>query len=258
MSVFKLEEISFAEVEKLDREKTIVVMTLGSMEQHGPHLPIGMDIHIASDIAKVVADRKKDEIDLLILPSIPIGQSPEHMDFPGTLTFTAETFIRMIKEIAASISRHGFKKLLIVNGHGGNIAAIGAAAFDIRDQYKIKVFMFNVWSLVVDLATKLTNREASNRTDAHGGEIETSLIMYLYPNQINMDLAIDEKNEQLADSETIGMAGPIQINWNSIDDIAPSGISGIPSFGTPEKGKVIFDALCDIATKGIDEINLKW
>lgn len=258
MAVYRLEDISFAEVEKLDREKTIVIMTLGSMEQHGPHLPIGMDIHVAVDIANTVAERMKDDVDFLMLPAIPVGQSPEHMDFPGTLTFTAETFVRMIKEIAGSVSRHGFKKLLVVNGHGGNIDAIGAAAFDIRDQYKLKVFMFNVWGLIVDLATKVIDRQASNRTDAHGGEIETSLIMYLYPDQLKMELAVDEKNEQLAGSEVIGMAGPIQINWNSMEDIAKSGISGIPSYGTEEKGKIIFDALCDLVSKGITEIDQKW
>lgn len=258
MAVYYLENISFKQIDLLDREKTIVLFPIGSMEQHGPHLPNGMDTHIAVDLMKDAAEKLAGELDFLLLPAMPVGQSPEHMDFPGTLTLSAETLISVIKEIAASVSRHGFKKMMILNGHGGNIAAIGAAAFDIRDAYGLKVFMFNVWGLIVDMATKLTDRQASNRTDAHGGEIETSLVMYLYPEKLKKEWAVDEKNERLASSEIIGMGGPIQINWNSKDDIAPSGISGIPSYGTAEKGKILFTALSDLIVSGLREIHMKW
>lgn len=258
MTVYQLENLSFKQIDALDRQRTIVILPCGSMEQHGPHLPNGMDTHLAVAISEKAAEHVKDTVDCLILPAIPVGQSPEHMDYPGTLSFTAETYIRILKEISGSIARHGFKKMYIVNGHGGNISAIGAAAFDIRDQYKIRIFMFNVWAVVTDLALKLIRREAPHKTDAHGGEIETSLVMYTHPEQVHIEWAVDEDNPLLAQGEWINLGGPIGFNWNSVEDIAPSGISGKASFATPEKGKILFEALVDIATKGLLEIDRNW
>lgn len=258
MTVYKLENLSFKQIDALDRQKTIVILPCGSMEQHGPHLPNGMDTHLAVAISEKAAENVKDTVDCLILPAIPVGQSPEHIDYPGTLSFTAETFIRILKEISGSIARHGFTKMYIVNGHGGNISAIGAAAFDIRDQYKIRIFMFNVWAVVTDLAAKLTQREAPHKTDAHGGEIETSLVMYTHPEQVHMEWAVDEDNPLLARGELINLGGPIGFNWNSVEDVALSGISGKASFGSAEKGKILIEALVDMATKGLLEIDRNW
>ncbi len=258
MAIYRLENISFADVDKLDRENTIVILPCGSMEQHGPHLPNGMDTQVAVKVIEAAMKNVEKDVDCLYIPPIPIGQSPEHMDFPGTITFTAETYIRMLKEISCSVARHGFKKMYIVNGHGGNISAIGAAAFDIRDSCKLQIYMFNVWAVIVGLANQHANREASNKTDAHGGEIETSLMLHLTPENVKMDRAIDEKNEKLAAGEYVQLGGPISFNWNSLEDIAPSGISGVASLGTAEKGAAIFDALVDLCTKGLFEIATKW
>lgn len=258
MAVYKLEELSFKQVDDLDREKTIVILPVGSMEQHGPHLPNGMDTLSAVEISWQAAQRAGESVDCLVLPPIPYGQSPEHMDYPGTITFSAETYIRMLKEICGSLARHGFKKICIVNGHGGNISAIGAAAFDIRDQYGAILFMFNVWGVIVGLAHSTDSRQASDQTDAHGGEIETSLVMHLRPDQVHMQWAVDEQNPVLARGELIGLGGPVGFNWNSLQDIAPSGISGVASLGTPEKGAAIFEALVDLAARTLQEIDRNW
>lgn len=258
MSIYKLENISFSDVDGLNREKTIVVLPCGSMEQHGPHLPNGMDTQLANWVTEKAMKNVEKEVDCLYITPIPIGQSPEHMDFPGTITFTAETYIRMLKEIASSVARHGFKKMYIINGHGGNIAAISSAAFDIKDAYKLQIYMFNIWAVIVGLAHQHTNREAPDKTDAHGGEIETALMLYLSPENVHMDRAIDEKNPRLAAGDLVQMGGPISFNWNSMEDIAPSGISGIASLGTAEKGEAIFNALVDLCTKGLREIATIW
>lgn len=258
MAIYQLENLSFKQIDALDREKTIVILPCGSMEQHGPHLPNGMDTHIAVEIVERATKNVADTLDCLVLPAIPVGQSPEHMDYPGTLTFSAETYIRMLKEICGSVARHGFKKMYIVNGHGGNISAISAAAFDIRDQYKIRIFMFNVWAVVIDMAARVTRREAPHKVDAHGGEIETSLVLYTHPEQVHLEWAVDEENPLLAQGELINLGGPIGFNWNSLEDIAPSGISGKASYGSAEKGEAILNALVDMATQGLLEIQRNW
>jgi len=258
MPACKLENLSFKQVDELDREKTVIILPCGSMEQHGPHLPSGMDTHVAVKVAERVCQNAAQTMGCLLLPPVPYGQSPEHMDFPGTISFTAETYISMLKEICGSIARHGFKKVYIINGHGGNISAIGAAAFDIRDRFNLKIFMFNVWTVITDIARQQTTREAPHQTDAHGGEIETSLVLHLAPENVHMEWAVDEVNSQLARGEVINLGGPVSFNWNSTQDVAASGISGMPSFGTAEKGKVIFEALVDLATRGIMEIDKNW
>ncbi len=136
--------------------------------------------------------------------------------------------------------------MYIVNGHGGNISAIGAAAFDIRDQYKIRIFMFNVWA--VDRHGRPGDRrEAPHKVDAHGGEIETSWCLYP-PEQVHREWAVDEENPLLAQGERINLGGPIGFNWNSLEDIAPSGISGKAAMA-PRKGEAILNALVDMATQ---------
>ena len=90
MAIYRLENISFADVDKLDRENTIVIFPCGSMEQHGPHLPNGMDTQVAVKVIEAAMKNVEKDVDCLYIPPIPIGQSPEHMDFPGTITFTAE------------------------------------------------------------------------------------------------------------------------------------------------------------------------
>jgi creatinine amidohydrolase len=258
MTVYRLEYLSFKQVGDLDKEKTIVVLPCGSMEQHGPHLPNGMDTQVAVKITDNFTENLANKLDFLVLPPISFGQSPEHMDFPGTITFSAETYIRMLKEVCGSIARHGFKKLYIINGHGGNISAISAAAFDIRDATNLKIFMFNVWAVITGIAHQTDNREAGDKTDAHGGEIETSLIQYLSPELVHLEWAVDEENSQLARGDVLQLGGPITFNWNSLQDIAPSGISGIPSLGSAAKGEAIYKALVELAINGALEIDKNW
>lgn len=258
MPVYRLENLSFKQVDALDREKTVVILPCGSIEQHGPHLPNGMDTQVAIKIAELASQNSSKTVSCLMMPPIWTGQSPEHLDFTGTISYTAETYITMLKEICSSIARHGFTKMYIINGHGGNISAIGAAAFDIRDKYNLKIFMFNVWAVITDIAIKNIHREAPHHIDAHGGEIETSLMLHLTPENVHMEWAVDEENPQLKMGTVINLGGPIGINWNSMQDIASSGISGMASFGTAEKGRVIFEALVDLATQGILEIDRNW
>lgn len=257
MTVRKLENLTFKHVEDMDKTRTLAILPIGSMEQHGPHIPLGQDTMVASTVLTSALDRVGEKIDCVVLPPIPIGQSPEHMGFAGTLTFSAETFIAMIKDICASLSHHGFKKLLIVNGHGGNISALNAATFDIRVKYDLRVFLFHVWSLIPNMSADLLKREAS-KTECHGGELETSVMLALDPDLVVMEWAVDEVNPQFDKSEMVGFAGPVYVNWDSMLDVAPSGIGGQPSYGSIEKGKVILDYLADTLSKALLEICHKW
>ena len=258
MTIRKLHDMTWKEVDDLDRSKALVILPIGSIEQHGPHLPLGMDILVAEAVLDMALENVEDKYEILVMPAFPIGQSPEHMDFPGTITLTAQTIITVIKEICSGLTRHGFKKILIVNGHGGNIANIGAAGFDIRNEQGLITFMFNAWALIPGLGPDVVKREADARSESHGGEIETSIMLALDPSLVHMEWAIDEENPQLKKGKFVAMGGPVDFSWNAMLDHAPSGISGEPSFGSVEKGEAIMKYLAHTLSRGILEIMQNW
>jgi creatinine amidohydrolase len=253
-----LENLTFKEVDALDREKTLVLIPFGSMEQHGPHIPIGEDTMVANAITEGALKKIGDKISILALPAIPIGQSPEHMDFPGTLTFSAETYLAVIKDICTSVAHHGFKKIVLVNGHGGNPPALTAAGFDLRFTHGLSIFLFNAWAFIPFMGQELVEREAPRNIDFHGGELETSVMLALDPELVHMEWGVDETNPKFAQGKLITFTGPVFVNWNSKYDVAPSGISGQPSYGTAQKGKKIMDYLIESLCQTLEEIDKNW
>jgi creatinine amidohydrolase/Fe(II)-dependent formamide hydrolase-like protein len=258
MAIRMINDLSWKDVDEMDRENVLVILPIGSVEQHGPHLPLGMD----NKVAEGVLDAARAEIDpqheILVLPTVGVGQSPEHMDFPGSITFRAETLIMVLKDICDSLTRHNFKKVLVLNGHGGNIAAIGAAAFDVRLSHKLLVFQFNVWAIVSGMDESIFKREANEKAECHGGELETSMMLAVDSSLVDMSLAVDEENPKLRKSNHVGMGGPVTVNWSAYEDHAKSGISGEPSFGSEAKGQAMLSSLSNMLAETVDEIMEVW
>jgi len=258
MAIRMINNLSWKEIDEMDRENVLVILPIGSVEQHGPHLPLGMDNMVAEAVLDAARAEMDSKHEILVLPTIGVGQSPEHMDFPGSLTLRAETLIMVLKDIFGSLARQGFKKVLVLNGHGGNIAAIGAAAFDVRLSKSLLVFMFNVWAIVPGIDEDIVEREANKRAECHGGEIETSMMLAIDTSLVEMGLAIDEENLKLRKGKHVGMAGPVTVNWSAYEDHAKSGISGEPSYGTEAKGKAIMRYLSNMLAQSVNEIMEDW
>ena len=248
MSTTKLANLTFKHIADMDLARSIAIVPIGSLEQHGPHLPIGMDNAVAEALTEAALKELNGKVGHVLLPVIPIGQSPEHMDYPGTISFSAETLLGVLKDICASLARHGFKKILFVNGHG---------SFDVRLEHDVHVFMFNVWSILPPVAEEIINRQGT-KTDLHGGELETSMVMHLDPTLVHMEWAVDEENPKFTHGKLINLTGPVTMNWSSLHDIAPSGISGQASFGTPEKGEALVSYLTNVLSQTIEEIDINW
>lgn len=257
MACYWLPNLTFKQIADLDPDSTIAIVPTGSMEQHGPHLPIGMDTMVAEWLTKAATESVSEAVDCLILPSISVGQSPEHIDYPGTVSYGAETYLKILDDTCACLARHGFKRILFVNGHGGNISMIGAAGFDARPKYDVHVFMFNVWAVVPSVAKDLIDRQGT-QTDLHGGELETSMMLHMDPSLVRMEWAVDEENPKFAQGELITLTGPVTVNWSSMYDIAVSGISGQASYGSAEKGEAIMGYLKDLLSRAIVEISENW
>ncbi len=165
-----LGKLTWPEVSSIVNDVDFVILPIGSTEQHGRHLPLDNDAYSALEISKLVAEKLKDKLKILIAPLIPYGMSEHHMDFPGTITLRNETLINIIEDICISLSRHGFKRILILNGHGGNTAAIRVAVQELNLKHNLNVYAINWWDIVSDVFKSIYNTPIT-----HADEGETAV-----------------------------------------------------------------------------------
>ena len=254
----KLMELTWKEVDELDRANTIAIVPTGSVEQHGYHMPLGTDTYVAASVAQAAVDQLAGKLDFVVLPTLPLGQSPEHMAYAGTISLSAQTYLQVITDICASLARHGFKKIVFLNGHGGNNGMLQAASFQVRLDFDVRVFVVNVWSILTTPAGKeQINREARDDTDLHAGEMETSMILAIDPALVLEADAEDDISENYARGKLVTFSGPVFLGWSSLD-VTPSGASGEPSKASVEKGEQLMSYLTNILCRAIEEIAENW
>ncbi|HEY8383738.1 MAG TPA: creatininase family protein [Microvirga sp.] len=223
-----------------DMSRTIAVLPVAAVEQHGPHLPVGVDTYINEAYLARAMRAVPEDLDVLFLPVQAVGKSNEHLAFPGTLTLTAETAIRAWTEIGESVKRAGCRKLVFVNSHGGNIAVIDIVARDLRVRHGLLV-VNAAWHRLGYPAGLYSEMEA--RHGIHGGDAETSLMLAARPQTVAMDKA------QNFEPRTVEMERrfkhlraiqPIGFGWMS-QDLSVAGAMGEAALATPEKGEASLD-----------------
>lgn len=171
-----------------DMSRAIAVLPVAAIEQHGPHLPVGVDTLIGQAYLDRMMKLVPEELDVLVLPVQAIGKSNEHLAFPGTLTFSAQTLIQAWFEIGESVNRAGCRKLVFVNSHGGNVAVIDIVARELR----VKLGMVAVSAAWHRLGYPAGAFSASELLHGiHGGEVETALMLAARPDLVDMDEARD-------------------------------------------------------------------
>lgn len=229
-------ELSSEEFARLDRDRTIAVLPVAAIEQHGPHLPVGVDTLIASGMVGEVTRRFPVEISALFLPVQAIGKSNEHLAFPGTLTLTAETAIRAWTEIGESVHRAGIRKLVIVTSHGGNVDVVGIVARDLRVRFNMLVVKCSWSSFGTPYGLYSADEEAMG---IHAGDMETSLMLHFRPDLVKMDRAqhfVPATARMREDFLYLRPTGPQAFGWMA-GDINPSGAMGDASLASREKGR---------------------
>jgi creatinine amidohydrolase len=229
----KLAEVSWVEAKRILKSVDTVILPVGSTEQHGPHCPLGTDHLTADAVANMVGNRVK----LPVIPVIPVGISSHHRQFPGTLWAPPSVFRAYIKAIILSASSHGPRKFLIINGHGGNTPSLREVAEDLRSDDEIFVAITTAYP---------------SKLDGHAGEDETSLMLHLRPDLVDMKKAVDTKqNEALAGIVMkTQRVGPAEFGWDTID-LSPTGVFGAAgktieaTKATPQHGEEILRAHVD-------------
>lgn len=237
----RLTELRTDEVEELDRDKTIVVLPIAAHEQHGKHLPIGTDTLILEGVIENFAKKVPQDMSVLVLPTIAVGKSNEHMSFCGTLTYGLDTLIAMLRDTAKSVARHGFEKFAMLNAHGGNTDVLNACARDMRDDCGLRPFVIDWW--FTDFWADLLGRVQESPRDGvfHACELETSLIMALRPELVCKEHLIDAyPPKQLRENKYVTVFGPVTMGWVT-SDISESGVIGAATKASAQKGEQMLE-----------------
>lgn len=229
-------DFSTAEYAEIDPARTIAILPTAAIEQHGPHLPVGVDTEINLGMLREVCARVPDDLDIRILPVQAVGKSNEHLHAPGTLTLSAETALRAWVEIGLSIARAGVRKLVIVNSHGGNLDLISVVARELR----VRAGMLAVrcqWGAFGRPEGMLSEREKTY--GIHGGDAETSLMLHFRPELVMMDKARDfASSAEAMTGRWLRPTGSVAYGWIA-KDLNRDGTVGDASAATAEKGAAI-------------------
>lgn len=224
-------EFRTSEFAGIDPENVIAILPTAAIEQHGPHLPVGVDTMIAEGMLDVLRELCPEDLDIRILPVQSVGKSNEHLHAPGTLTLTAENALRIWTEIGLSIARAGVRKIVIVNSHGGNLDLISILARELRVQAGMLAIKCQ-WGNFGAPDGLFSERETL--FGIHGGDRETSLMLHFRPELVDMSAAEDFVSA--AESATIAPIGPVSYGWIA-SDLNSAGAVGEAHLATAEKGK---------------------
>ncbi len=228
----------------------MLVQPLGAVEQHGPHLPFNTDLLIAERVAAAAVDRVGADLDVWLLPPLAYTKSNEHAWSPGTIWLSATTLLAVLDDIGRCVAATPARRLVFMNGHGGNSALVGVANRELRLHHGLMTFLAHP-SLPPDQGGSSTESELG--MGIHGGTDETSLMLHLAPDLVDMSVATRNVPEHLAANEHVRFGGAIGFGWLS-NDFGPDGHIGDPTTATPERGAELFDGAVEAFSAALTEI----
>jgi creatinine amidohydrolase len=228
-------EMTWQEIAGADTGCWIAVLPLAAVEQHGPHLPLGVDTYIAEAYLAETRALLPDDLPATFLPVQRIGISAEHLSYPGTLTHSATTAIAAWTELGESVARAGVRKLVLVTSHGGNVAAMELVARDLRARLGMLAVTVG-WHRFGYPDGAFSGEEKKH--GIHGGDIETSLMLAAVPEAVRVDKApkaIPETVAMAREFKWLGAYRPAAFAWMT-QDLHPSGAVGDATLATAAKG----------------------
>ena len=251
MAEYEWQRLRADELRKYSQDDTVVILPVAALEQHGPHLPVMVDSRLTEEVSKRTASLGRAKgIPIITLPVVWHGLSEHHMPFGGTVTLTSNTFFLIVRDLIKSISRHGFSKFLILNGHGGNITAAEVCAQDISMELSLPIVATTYWLEAADRFAKILETQTNVM---HACEAETSMMMALEPNLVVDSLLNEAKGPMKLDFLN---AGKGSYRWRSLTHVTSNGVIGDPSYSSSAKGEqllreaseAIFELICNPET----------
>jgi creatinine amidohydrolase len=233
-------EMTWTDFRETDMAEVIAVLPVAAIEQHGPHLPLGVDTFIMEGYIAKVIERLPEELPVLFLPVQTCGCSIEHTDFPGALSLSAPTVIRAWTELGESVFRSGCRKLVLLNSHGGNSAILDIIAHDLRARLGMLVVMAS-WSRFGAPDGLFSAEETAH--GIHAGDIETSLMLSFRQDLVRADRAanfVSASIEMERDFNWLRAGRPTGFGWMA-QDLSPTGAMGDAEAATARKGAACAD-----------------
>ncbi len=241
--------------EVAERDGSVLIVPVGSIEQHGHHMPVGTDTILVDAVANLGAERVVDDVPVLVTPPIWTGYSPHHMGFGGTVTLDHDDLLTVLEGIGESALENGFDALLLLNGHGGNASLISSATSTIgRHHSEVEVLGLTYFQLATEFISDI--RESDVGGMGHAGEFETSLMLHLRPDLVREDrlegTPQDEQYDQAGQDLLVG--GPLSV-YRTFEKYTESGAIGEPELASAAKGEEIFENLGEQLSDLLNQIH---
>jgi creatinine amidohydrolase len=249
-NVRRFADLTGPQVSQLFTERTIVVQPLGAVEQHGPHLPLSTDSVVATAVAEAAVAQVGEELDVWLLPTLEYTKSNEHAWSPGTVWLSATTLLAVLDDLGRCIATTPAKRLVFLNGHGGNSALLNVANRELRLAHGLMTFLTHPG---VPADQGGTSPAAELGMGVHGGTEETSIMLHLAPELVDMSKAERRVPEAIALNKYVRFGGRVSFGWLS-NDFFPDGYIGDPTAATAEIGKRLFDGSVQSLCESLREI----
>jgi creatinine amidohydrolase len=229
------------ELRALAKKEAVVIVPVASTEQHGPHLPTQVDCLLVGEIANRAAAQASKKIPTLVTPVVWTGLAEHHMSLGATISLDFDAFFTVLRGVCRSLTRHGFRKILLLNGHGGNIAALTVIVNELAPALDAPIATTTYWLLAQPAFSKILEKQANVR---HACEAETSMVLALKPELVDMS--------QVANA--VGPTSPELVNvigtsaahrWQSFRSRTSHGAIGDPRAASAEKGEQLLEAAAE-------------
>jgi creatinine amidohydrolase len=244
-----LNELTRVDLNQIAAE-AVVVLPTGATEQHGPHLPVGTDTFAVEAVARGAVAALADRVPVVMAPVLPYGSSHHHLAFGGTMSLTTETYYAVIRDLVESLITSRFRRVMIVNGHGGNHELMQLVVRDLALQHPVNLAALSYWlPAAEDLAAM--NPDLPTRLPGHAGAFETSLILALRPELAHQPLPARNEAE-------VGVLSPQPSawrlerhgRWQEMD-----GFTDNPSLAAGDRGRAYLDTIVRAVSALIDELH---
>lgn len=229
---------------------SILVQPLGAVEQHGPHLPLSTDLVIADAVTVAALERVGDALDVWQLPSLAYTKSNEHAWAPGTVWLSPQTMLAVLDDLGRCVAMTPARRLVFLNGHGGNSALVNVANRELRLHHGLMTFLTHPGIPPDQGGTSAADELGMG---VHGGMEETSIMLHLAPDLVDMSAAVRSIPEHLAGNRAVRFGGSVSFGWLS-SDFADNGVIGDPTAASAERGKVLFEGAVDAFCDALGEI----
>lgn len=251
MTEIEWSRLKAAEIKAMAGRNAVVIVPIGATEQHGPHLPSMVDWRLVQEVAQRAARLMAPKTPVLVAPTIPYGMSEHHMSLNGTITLDYATMYAVIRCVVESAIRHGFRRIFVLNGHGGNTTALQNMIGELTVAHKLPLATGTYWDIAAGSIAKLLDRQ---KALLHACEAETSMIMALAPELVNPDELAQMHGPYIGGLSGIAGVNPGVYRWRQLSSRSPIGVIGDAATASVEKGEKLLQAIAgDVAEALADE-----